>query len=72
MLGSVTDHRPLKKAALYRAHPIRSSALHASVIVMDKKQINDPKMTLNFLIWFGGVFMLALFAFLAHFVWKLF
>jgi len=35
---------------------------------MDKKQINDPKMTLNFLIWVGGVFMLLLFAFLAHFV----
>ena len=29
---------------------------------MDKKQINDPKMTVNFLIWVGGVFMLALFA----------
>ena len=39
---------------------------------MDKKQINDPKMTLNFLIWVGGVFMLLLFAFLAHFVWRLF
>jgi hypothetical protein len=72
MLGSVTDPRPLKKAALYCTHPIRSAALHASVIIMDKKQINDPKMTLNFLIWVGGVFVLALFAFLAHFVWKLF
>jgi hypothetical protein len=39
---------------------------------MDKKQINDPKMTLNFLIWVGGVFMLSLFAFLAHFVWRIF
>jgi hypothetical protein len=28
---------------------------------MDKKQINDPKLTVNFLIWVGGVFMLALF-----------
>jgi hypothetical protein len=37
--------------------------------IMDKKQINDPKMTANFLIWVGGVFMLLLFAFLAHFVW---
>lgn len=37
---------------------------------MDKKQINDPKMTANFLIWVGGVFMLLLFAFLAHFVWR--
>jgi hypothetical protein len=40
--------------------------------VMDKKEINDPKMTLNFLIWVGGVFMLLLFAFLAHFVWRIF
>lgn len=39
---------------------------------MDKKEINSPKMTLNFLIWVGGVFMLLLFALLAHFVWKLF
>ena len=39
---------------------------------MDKKQINDPKMTWNFLIWVGGVFMLSLFALLAHFVWRLF
>ncbi len=39
---------------------------------MDKKQINSPKMTLNFLIWVGGVFMLLLFALLAHFVWRLF
>jgi hypothetical protein len=39
---------------------------------MDKKQINSPKMTLNFLIWVGGVFMLLLFALLAHFVWGIF
>ena len=39
---------------------------------MDKKEINSPKMTLNFLIWIGGVFMLLLFALLAHFVWRLF
>jgi hypothetical protein len=39
---------------------------------MDKKEINSPKLTLNFLIWIGGVFMLLLFAFLAHFVWRLF
>lgn len=39
---------------------------------MDKKQISDPKMTLNFLIWVGGVFMLTLAALLAHFVWRVF
>jgi uncharacterized integral membrane protein len=44
----------------------------ASVGCMDKKQINSPKMTLNFLIWVGGVFMLLLFMFLAHFVWRIF
>jgi hypothetical protein len=39
---------------------------------MDKKNINDPRMTANFLIWVGGVFMLSLFALLAHFVWHIF
>lgn len=39
---------------------------------MDKKEINSTKMTLNFLVWIGGVFMLLLFALLAHFVWRLF
>ena len=29
-------------------------------------------MTLNFLIWVGGVFMLLIFALLAHFVWRIF
>jgi hypothetical protein len=29
-------------------------------------------MTLNFLIWVGGVFMLLLFMLLAHFVWRIF
>jgi hypothetical protein len=37
---------------------------------MEKKNIDSPKITLNFLIWVGGVFMLLLFAFLAHFVWR--
>jgi hypothetical protein len=37
---------------------------------MDKKQINSTKMTWNFLIWVGGVFMLLLFYFLAHFIWR--
>jgi len=45
---------------------------HVLASVMDKKQINSPKMTLNFLIWVGGVFMLLLFMFLAHFVWRIF
>jgi hypothetical protein len=43
-----------------------------SVRLMDKKEINSPKLTLNFLIWIGGVFMLLLFALLAHFVWRVF
>jgi heme/copper-type cytochrome/quinol oxidase subunit 2 len=37
---------------------------------MDKKEINSTKLTLNFLVWIGGVFMLLLFALLAHFVWR--
>jgi hypothetical protein len=44
----------------------------ASVWSMDKKEINSTKLTLNFLVWIGGVFMLLLFALLAHFVWRLF
>lgn len=47
------------------------AAIHAYPRPMDKKQINDPKMTLNFLIWVGGVFMLSLAALLAHFVWHI-
>lgn len=46
--------------------------LRGSVCSMDKKEINSLKMTLNFLIWVGGVFMLLLFVFLAHFVWRIF
>ena len=38
---------------------------------MDKKEINSPRLTANFLIWIGGVFMLLLFALLAPFVWKI-
>jgi hypothetical protein len=48
-----------------------ASAACGSVGGMDKKEINSPRMTLNFLIWVGGVFMLLLFGFLAHFVWKI-
>lgn len=39
---------------------------------MDKKEINSPKTTLNFLIWVGGVFILLLFMLLAHFAWRIF
>lgn len=56
---------------LYRANPMYRTAKRGSVLRMDKKDINSPKMTLNFLIWIGGVFMLLLFAFLAHFVWRI-
>jgi len=55
---------------LYRAHPMDRQESGVSVEYMDKKLIGSPKMTLNFLIWVGGVFMLLLFGFLAHFVWK--
>jgi hypothetical protein len=45
---------------------------YGSVSLMDKKEINSTKLTLNFLIWIGGVFMLLRFALLAHFVWRIF
>jgi len=38
---------------------------------MNKKEIESPKLTANFLIWISA-FMLLLFALLAHFVWKVF
>ena len=38
---------------------------------MDKKEINSPKLTANFLIWICGVGTLLLVAFLAHFVWRI-
>ena len=42
-----------------------------SVRLMDKKEINSTKLTVNFLVWIG-VFVLLLFALLAHFVWRIF
>jgi len=38
---------------------------------MDKKEINSPKLTANFLFWICGAGSLLLVAFLAHFVWKI-
>ena len=38
---------------------------------MNKKEIESPKLTADFLIW-TTVFILLLFALLAHFVWKVF
>ncbi len=38
---------------------------------MNKKEIESPKLTINFLVWISA-FMLLLFALLAHFVWKIF
>jgi hypothetical protein len=40
--------------------------------LMDKKEINSPKLTANFLFWVAGVGGVLLVAFLAHFVWKVF
>ena len=51
---------------------VSSGGVCARVWSMDKKEINSTKMTVNFLVWIGGVFMLLLFALLAHFVWRLF
>jgi cytochrome bd-type quinol oxidase subunit 2 len=38
---------------------------------MDKKQINSPKLTVNFLVWVG-LFLLAMVLLIAHFVWRIF
>jgi hypothetical protein len=38
---------------------------------MDKKEINS-KMTVNFMVWIGGMFMLLLAALLADFVGRIF
>jgi hypothetical protein len=70
---AVVEKRELEgKLQHYRLNPMYRLALGGSVWGMDKKEINSPKLTLNFLIWVGGVFMLLLFAFLAHFVWRIF
>jgi hypothetical protein len=37
---------------------------------MDKKEINSPRLTLNFVFWICGVGGLVLLLLLAHFVWK--
>lgn len=47
--------------------PVRSCMVSG----MDKKQINSPKLTANFLLWIG-LFLLAMFLLIAHFVWRLF
>jgi hypothetical protein len=39
---------------------------------MDKKEINSPKLTANFLFWVVGVGGVLLVAFLGHYVWKIF
>jgi hypothetical protein len=41
-------------------------------IKMDKKEINSPKLTANFLFWICGVGGLLMAALLGHYVWKIF
>jgi hypothetical protein len=38
---------------------------------MDKKEINSPKSTANFLFWVCGVGGLLVLIFLGHFVWRI-
>ena len=38
---------------------------------MNKKEIDSPRLTGNFLIWISGLLLL-LFVVLAHFIWKIF
>jgi len=39
---------------------------------MDKKEINSPKLTANFLFWVCGVGGVALVVILGHYVWEIF
>jgi hypothetical protein len=39
---------------------------------MDKKEINSPKLTGNFLFWICGVGCVVLVGLLGHFVWGIF
>ena len=39
---------------------------------MDKKEINSPKLTENFLFWICGVGGLLMVALFSHFVWHVF
>ena len=75
--GSVSERRGCRKVCARGVPEVLACGCierrrWASVWSMDKKEINSTKMTLNFLVWIGGVFMLLLFALLAHFVWRLF
>ena len=38
---------------------------------MDKKEIESPKLTANFLVWISA-FVLLLFLLIGHFVWRMF
>jgi len=38
---------------------------------LDKKEIESPKLTANFMVWIG-LFLLAMFLLIAHFAWHLF
>jgi hypothetical protein len=44
---------------------------YAYPALMDKKEIESPKLTVRFLIWITG-FMIVVFALIAHFVWRIF
>jgi hypothetical protein len=71
--GSVSEIGGCGEAAGFSGFdPYRIERRRVLGLSMDKKEINSTKMTLNFLVWIGGVFMLLLFALLAHFVWRLF
>jgi hypothetical protein len=39
---------------------------------MNKKEINSPLLTANFVLWFCGVGCLLLLLFLGHYVWRVF
>jgi hypothetical protein len=55
-----------------RVTPIAKFHRRSMLPVMDKKEINSPRLTANFLFWICGVGGLLLAYLLAHYVWHVF
>jgi hypothetical protein len=50
---------------------VQATSPEAYASTMDKKEIESPKLTENFLVWISA-FVLLLFLLFAHFVWRVF
>jgi hypothetical protein len=63
------DSRP--RCPVERISTALSHEPEAYPYAMDKKEIESPKLTANFLVWISA-FVLLLFLLIAHFVWRIF